>query len=143
MTDLEKAKALLCDSDYTCVLVLDENIYTSMQKGISPMLDIIAEKKDVAGYSVADKIVGKAAAMLFAYAGVKAVYAEVISKTAVEILKKYNIPFAYGTLTDFIINRKGDGICPMEQTVSDIYELEKAYIALKNKRDELRKENVR
>ncbi len=37
-----------------------------------------------------------------------------------EICKKYNIKIVYDILTDKIINRKGDDICPMEKLVADV-----------------------
>lgn len=102
------------------------------------MLDYIASSTDLKGFSAADKIIGKAAAMLFVKAGVKEVYGSVMSSSAAELLQKYNIPCSWGTLTDKIINRKGDGVCPMEQTVAGINDLTEAYEALLRRRNELR-----
>ncbi len=39
----------------------------------------------------------------------------------------------YKILTDKIINRSGTGICPMEETVSNIEDCEQGYVALKEK----------
>ncbi len=137
MSNIDKAKAHLQGENYTCVLCSGDILYTSYEKGISPMLDILDKHIDVRGFSAADKIVGRAAAMLFALAGVKELYAEVLSKPAAELLRKYGILFSYGTLTEAIINRKGDGICPMEEAVSGIDDLDQAFHAIKNKRDAL------
>ncbi len=142
MNNLKKAKELLKDSQYTCVLCKDDTIYTSTLKGISPMVEFLRNGINLKGFSAADKIVGKAAAMLFSLAEVKEVYAEVLSKSAAEYLSDRNIAFSYDTLTDKIINRKGDGICPMEKTVADLTDEMSAFEAIKNKLNELRKESL-
>ncbi|MBQ8687507.1 MAG: DUF1893 domain-containing protein, partial [Ruminococcus sp.] len=115
---------------------------TSTAAGISPMLDLIREGHDLHGFSAADKIVGKAAAMLFALAGIAELHAQVLSRFGAELLRIHGIAFTYDTLTEYIINRKGDGICPMEQTVADIdaMDLQTAFDAVYVKREELRKD---
>lgn len=139
MNDLVKAKAVLEAEELTCVLCKGDVLIKRSEKGISPMLDLISEGADLKGFSAADKIIGKAAAMLFSYSGVTEVYGQVMSRAAAEFLDTKGIAYSYGTMTETIINRKGDGICPMEQTVTDINDTEKAYRALLAKRDELRK----
>lgn len=138
MTDLEKAKKLLVDNK-TCVLVKDETIITSELKGIMPIISLLNNNTDLKAYSVADRIVGKAAASLFVYAGIKEVYGEVMSEAGMKVLEKYNIPYSYKIKTDKIINRTGDDICPMEKTVIDIDNPNDAYIALKKKVESLHK----
>ena len=112
-----QAKNLL--GDCTCVMYKGTTVYASQKTGISPILDWLAEGTDLRGFSAADKIVGKAAALLFVLAGVKEVYGEVMSKAGLAALQAHGIPCAYGTLTEHIINRRGDGICPFEATVQN------------------------
>ena len=138
MTDLEKAKELLIDNK-TCILVKDEMVITSELRGIMPVLNLLDTHTDLEGYSVADRIVGKAAALLFAYAGIKEAYGEVMSVAGMKVLEEFHIPYSYKTKTEKIINRAGDDICPMEKTVIDIDNPEDAYIALKKKVESLRK----
>lgn len=132
MKDVELAKKLLIN-DKTLVLVKDDKIIESSLNGIKPLINILNDGIDVSGYSIADKIVGKAQSMLIIKANIKEVYAKVLSKDAKELLTKYSIPFAYETLTDKIINRQGNDICPMEKIVKDIYDIDEAYIKLKEK----------
>ncbi len=136
--NLEKAKEILKTGDTTCVLCLGDCVYISEKSGISPMLDYLSEGINFAGYSAADKIVGKAAALLFAKAGVCEVYGEVVSRAALPVLKRYGIACTWGTLADHIINRRGDGCCPMEETVAAIDDPEEGYEALLKKRATLR-----
>ena len=139
MNSLEKAKELLKNDGYTCVLCRDNEIITSTERGVAPMLHNIEKGIDLKGFSAADKVIGKAAAMLFHIAGISYLYGEIMSKPAAEYLAGTDICFSYGTLADKIINRRGDGLCPMETVVSDITDPEEGFKAIKNKYNELRK----
>lgn len=145
MSNIRKAIMLLNSADYTCVLCKDDTVYTSSIRGVAPMINFIENGADLRGFSVADKVVGKAAAMLFVYAGVTEVYGHVISKAAVEVLNQYSIPYSFGKLADYIVNRSHTGMCPMEQTVKniEISELETAFNAINDKLTKLRKESVK
>ena len=137
MKDIEIAKQNL--SGHSICLCKNGDFFTDDGRGISPMLRFIEQGLDLSGYSAADVIVGKAAAMLFVKAKITSVYGEVMSKAAAEFLEKNNIPFTYGELTDKIINRRGDGVCPMEQTVASIDDCDAAYTALREKLNSMRK----
>ncbi len=104
------------------------------------MLKLLEEKTALSGFSAADKVVGKAAAMLFSLAGICELYAEVISRPAAEYLTQKGITFSYGELTDRIINRKGDGQCPMELAVKDISDPIEGLAAIKKRLEEIRKD---
>ena len=111
-------KESLLKNDYSIVA---SNGYFSFETGIRPIL--LAMKDDISffeGTSVADKIIGKASAMLLTLSGVKEVYTPVLSKAGQQIFEKYGIKYEYDELAEYIINRKGDGMCPMEMTVKDI-----------------------
>lgn len=97
------------------------DIITDDGRGISPMMKFISMGKDPKGYSAADMIVGKAAAS--------------------EYLEAHHIPHSYDKLTEQIINRTGDNICPMEAAVANISDPEEGYKALFNKIQEMRKSN--
>ena len=97
------------------------------------MIEFIKSGKNFKGFIAADRIVGRAAAFLYVCMGISSLYASVASSGAVEICKKYNIEFNYDTITESIINRKGDDICPMEKLVANIYEPLKAKEILFNK----------
>ena len=64
---------------------------------------------------IADKVVGKGAAVLMAAGGVRWVYADVISQSALEFLLTHNIEAEYGRVVPNIINRAGTDICPVEK----------------------------
>ena len=132
MNDWERAKSLLKSGSNSCVIIRDEDVLISQKRGIAPLVDLLQEKRDLSGYSAADKIVGKAAAMLFILLGVQAVYAPVMSKTAVQLFKEQGIEVENDTVVDTIINRKGTGSCPMESTVASISDPQKAFKAIQD-----------
>jgi len=131
---IEKAAACLI-GDATCVLYrTEEDIQISHEKGIRPLVLWMAEDENaLRGAAVADRIVGRAAAFLAVYGGAQAVYGEVMSEGAVSVLKNAGIAYKYKILTDKIINRRGDGPCPMEQAVADITNPAQAAAVLKAK----------
>ena len=138
INNLERAiKILEEEKELTLVLVLNEDIYKSTVKGIKPLLNLLNSGKKYLDYSAADKIVGKAAAMLYKLLGVKEIYGEVMSISAIKFLEQNNLNFKYKINTKEIINRKGTGICPMEQTVLNIENPIEAKKALDNKLKEL------
>ena len=101
------------------------------------MLDFIERNVDLKGYSFADIVVGKAC--LFVYGGITSVYADVLSESALEYLRSHAIEAEYGVLVKSILNRKGDGVCPMEACVANIDDANEAFIALKTKVAQMRK----
>lgn len=138
MTDIERAKELLSSGQYTCVLCRGERTITDTQTGIAPMMGLIGAGTDVRGFAVADRIVGRAAALLFVLAGVGEVYAGVMSRGAALELDRHGIAHSCGTLADNIVNRAGTGICPMEQAVTGIDDPRAAYEAIARRLSELR-----
>ncbi|OLS03649.1 DUF1893 domain-containing protein [Tissierella creatinophila] len=116
MKDIEIAKELLQKEDYTLVVVKSgEILFTSRDKGIKPMYRLVKDMKEISiGASIADKVIGRGAALLSGYLRVKEVYGEVMSKEAVEVLEKDSIDYSFLTLCDYIKNRDRTGLCPIE-----------------------------
>lgn len=137
MTDLQKAKSAL--AGHSIVLCKGDDIVISDKRGIAPMADFIAEGKNLNGYSAADLVVGKAAAMLFIKAGIVSVYAQTLSESGKAMLEKHCVPVEYFTLTQKIINRDKTDICPMERAVLNTDDIEEGYILIKQKLDALGK----
>lgn len=125
MTDIETARAGL--AGHTLCVCRDGQCLYSDKRGIAPMMEWFAQGKDLRGCAAADRIVGRAAAFLFVRGGVAAVHAGVLSAGGKDVLEAHGIPVTYDTLTDRIINRRGDDICPMEKAVADARDPEEAY----------------
>lgn len=137
MNDLEQAKAKLQEGEYTCVVCKETSLYTSTHRGVRPLMEWLGQGMNFAGYSAADKVVGKATAFLYVKLGVKEVYARVISKPALEVLHLNEILIEYDLLVDNIINRKGDGFCPFELAVLNVDDVNIAIHSIKQKLVEL------
>ncbi|MCH5155307.1 MAG: DUF1893 domain-containing protein [Clostridiales bacterium] len=131
MTDLQIAKNNL--AGHTICLCKDGECIVSDKRGISPIMGFIADGVNLTGYSVADVVVGKAAAMLFVKCAIKSVFAKILSKAAKRVLETHGLYFEYETLAENIINRAGTDICPMEKAVLNTDDIEEAYLLLKKR----------
>lgn len=137
---LHSAIELLHQEDLTCVILGREETLRFRLRGIRPMTDTLRDCPEVLrGAYIADRIIGKAAAMLAAAGGAKAVYGEVMSETGLKMLQDHGIEAQYGTLTPAIRNRENTGICPMEQTVQSLDDPKDALPALLQTIDRLTK----
>ena len=117
--DQERAKELLLQECYTLVLCRGDITHTDTRRGIRPLLDLWEQGTTVQGFSAADKVVGKAAAFLYALLQMGSVHAQVISQPALDLLIQAGIPVTYETLVTAIKNRTNTGFCPMETAVWD------------------------
>ncbi|MBQ8210231.1 MAG: DUF1893 domain-containing protein [Clostridia bacterium] len=140
MTDkLKKAKTILQNGGHTCVLYNGSEILHSDTRGVAPLLGWLESDRDFSSFSAADKVIGKAAAMLYVLIGIKEVYADVISKYATDVFEKHGIEYYYTQRVDAIRNRTDTGFCPMEEATLDIDEPTDALTAIKSKLEQLKK----
>lgn len=140
MSDLERAKAYLTEHvNCSVVFVHGEEILSSELKGVRPLLKFLEDGANFQSGAVADRVVGRGAALLHACLNTETLYAEVMSKSAEEVLRHYGIKFSCGVLTEYIANRKNDGPCPMEEATRGIFDKEEGRKAIQNKLKELSK----
>ena len=137
MQNFIAAKTILNREGINLVLMKDDRGFQSSDRGIRALLAQVTGQADWEGATAADRIVGKASAMLYTILGVKEVYAAVLSKPGRAVLEQAGIYYEYGTLTDNIINRAGTGLCPMEDAVKDIDDPALAVEALRKRVAEL------
>lgn len=123
---------ILEDEALTCVIQQDGMIYRETANGIRPILHQLKENH-LAQAIVADKVIGKAAAMLFVYGKVSEIHTQLISEHARQYLQQKHIPFTFETCVPYIINRTKDGMCPMEATVLNCNDETIAYALLLKK----------
>lgn len=133
INNLETLKQALQDNDYTCVISFADGLYTSRERGVKPLLALLDSGTDVRGACAVDKVVGRAAAFIYVKLGISALYAPVISKSALEVLNDAGITVLYDEFTEAIINRRGDGFCPMESAVREISDTDKAIAVLRER----------
>jgi hypothetical protein len=126
MKDIEYAKKLMFENNYTFVMVKNNNVMkTSNDKGIRPIFEAVCSfGKEMEGASVADRVIGKAAALLAAKGKVSSVYTNIISTPAKNTL------FTYGISPEF--QEEVDKIeCIMEKLTLKLKEPESAYKHIK------------
>ena len=117
MTDIEKAKEAL--GSHSIALCKNGEVITSDKRGVAPLVEIIQSGTDISGFSAADRVVGKAAAMLMLKAGVAKIYALTISESAERLLKSHGVQVSFKNRTTRIMNRDNTGTCPMETAVAN------------------------
>lgn len=122
-TDLDLARALLiANKDATLVAVRGDGIVVCRDRGVKPLLKMVAEGRSLKGFSVADKVVGKAPALLYAVLGPEAVFSPVMSWTGRAVLLAAGIFVSHDVLVPHISNRAKSGQCPMDESVTNIWE---------------------
>src|SRR5699024_7282785 len=105
------------EDDYTFVAAKDgQIIFKSSEKGIKPMYRFVTEIKERAkDASIADRVIGRGAALLASTLGIREIYAELISKEGIDVLKEHDIPYAYDVLCNYIKNKDRTDYCPIEK----------------------------
>lgn len=137
MKNLENAKKILKDGNFTCVLCKDGTTYTTTERGVKPLVRWLTEETNLQGFSAADKVVGKATAYLYCLLGVKAVHSQVMSGAAARVLEENGIAASQDLLVENIINRQGTGICPFEEAVWEIHDPKNALTAIRCKMEQM------
>ena len=100
----------------SCVIYNDDHTHLFHKRGVQDLHQLLRTSPDtLRGAMIADKVVGKGAAVLMTAGGVRWVYADVISQSALELLLTHNIEAEYGRVVPKIINRAGTDICPVER----------------------------
>jgi len=129
MNNLERAKDILEKNKYTFVLMMDgKTIKTSHKKGIIPFMEMIRDNRELMrGAVIADKVIGKAAALLAVGYKVQQIYTEILSQQAKEVLDQYSVFYQYEKYVDYIQNRSKSGQCPMEKLTKDTNDPKTAY----------------
>lgn len=98
-------------------------------RGILPLLSLY-RKGALKDAVIIDKIVGRAAALLLLAGGARACHAAVASDGAIALLSRHGFRFTYEERTSHIVNRKGTGICPMEEATAAVANPKEAPAAL-------------
>lgn len=120
--DLKLAKEVVESKEGVFAAFKDgKMIYSSSGKGVKPALEFLALGLEITqGSSVADRVIGKGSSMIISMSGCKSIYAGVISEDARRYLRGRKFDVTFGKRVDNIINRKGDGLCPVEKLLKGI-----------------------
>lgn len=105
----------------SCAILSGGRISIFRQRGIRDLYQLlIRQPQTLSGAFIADKVVGKGAASLMILGGVSGIFADVISRPALDLLQKTGIELSYGQAAEYIINRAGTGMCPVEALCIDL-----------------------
>ncbi len=115
MDNLIKAKDIIENTPAVFAAVSNNEVCTSEKRGITALLDYYEACKSFENFAIADRVIGKAAAMLMCMMNAKTVHAQTISRHALAFFEETGVNITYGILCDYVKNRTGDGICPMEE----------------------------
>jgi len=109
------------------VITRNGESHLSRERGVMPLVTLIDSLGDgLRGAVLADKVVGRAAALMAVPAGFVRVHALVMSEPARRVLAAHGIPATWDRLVPGIRNRNDDGPCPMEALTMEIEDPSKA-----------------
>ena len=112
----EQAAGLLFTEKCSCVIRNGDTVRIFRQRGVADLYRLLHEEPHLLqGAFIADKVVGKGAAALMVLGGVAGLFADVVSRPALELLAGAGIAVEYTVAVPNIVNRAGTGICPVEQ----------------------------
>ena len=139
---LYKAKRMIAKKEVSCALIRNGRIiYTASGRGVSPLLTVYEQNKELLKDSFAvDKIIGKAAAIILVLGGAREAYGEIMSVAARDFLTLHAVTVSYGRCVDVISSRDGKGICPIEKSVLDIDDPSEGLLKLKQTLVDLKKQ---
>ena len=117
--DLDLAKNTLREEELSLAVAKDGKVlFRSKSHGVADLLAMVSDIGRLAeGSSLADSIVGRAAALLCVYSKIIAVYGANMSEGALSVFKANDIKCEYGTLVPKILNRRKNDICPFDKAV--------------------------
>lgn len=129
MRDLELARTRLKTTGLALVIVKDGAVlFEDDSPGIMGFLRAVEELKErLVGCSVGDRVVGRAVAMLCAYAHVKSVYAVTLSEGGKKALENFGVYFEFERLVPKILDMAKKDVCPFERLAEKTRSPEEAY----------------
>lgn len=121
---LEEARTLFSGGKAAVVLV-KHGVIVAMDsgRGVAPLLSLYDNRpKDLDGAWVIDKVIGRAAAAIAVAGGAVRVHGILISEEAKAFLAEKGVPCSGDVVVPKILNRRRDGLCPLEASVQGISE---------------------
>ena len=116
---------------YSCVVAKGNEVRTFTRQGVADLYELFtSDRPFLRDSSVADKVVGKAAATLIILGGVSRLYADVISEPAIDLLRQSAVEFSFGKAVPFVANRDQSGVCPLENLCMKAASLQEALVLI-------------
>lgn len=129
MTNLEVVKEKLYSTNASLVVLYENGECKEYyQNRINDIREILQNDKNALKNAIiADKVIGKVAGSILTVAGVKEIYADVMSKYAIPVLEENNVEYEYKNLVSYVQNNDKTGMCPMENKYKDELDIKKIY----------------
>jgi hypothetical protein len=133
MSDVAAARSILDAENLAFVIVRDQVVLArGAERGVSELFATIetlgANAKDA---SLADKVIGKAVALIAISAGIRAVSTPLASRSAERVLRAHGLAVTADAFVPEIMNRKRDALCPLEQLTHSIDDASMAVMKLR------------
>ncbi|MBM4401506.1 MAG: DUF1893 domain-containing protein [Crenarchaeota archaeon] len=140
MNDLEIAKTQLHRKELTLAIVKNgEVLFETHSHRIAGFLGAIEKLGDaLEGAAVADRVAGKAIALLCVYAKISDVYAEVLSEKAKAVFEENGVHHEWKELVKTVLDLNKSGMCPFEKVAADMSDPKAAYRKFKALQESLK-----
>jgi iron complex outermembrane receptor protein/vitamin B12 transporter len=132
--DLEIAKKRLTENHLSFSIVKEEKIiFESGSNGLKDLFEAVNKLgTSLINASIADQIVGKAAASLFVYSRANFVFAVTISEKGLKLLEQNHVSTEYLNIVPNVLNKERADLCPFEKMVLNCRDAKEAFSVLKN-----------
>lgn len=129
MTNLEVVKEKLYSTNASLVVqYANGEVKEYYQNRIKDIKEILKnDKQALQGATIADKVIGKVASSILTVAGVKEIYADVMSRYAIPVLEENGVRYEYKNLVEYVQNNDKTGMCPMESKYREETDINKIY----------------
>ncbi|MGM0446003.1 MAG: DUF1893 domain-containing protein [Bacillota bacterium] len=133
MNEKELAINGLNNSEYSLIIVKDNKIvYKSKKESVGSIVGLLENNSELLKEAiVADKIIGRAVAMICDYSSVKFCYGKIVSSGAVDIFEKRNLEYKAENIVKAIKNRDNTDLCPIEKLTLDVVDSEEGITRIK------------
>ncbi len=117
---LDELKDYMRTGGYTLVVYDGAVPHPFKGRGVADLYRLLSDSPETLSCAVVvDKVIGKGAAALMILGGVAEVYSDVVSSAALNLFKNSSVRVSYGNEVPYIVNRAGDGVCPVETLCRD------------------------
>jgi hypothetical protein len=132
--DLEIVKKRLKENSVSLSIVKEGKIlFESRSHGLKDLFEAVnGLRTSLRNASIADQIVGKAAAFLFVYSRVNSVFAVTISEKGLKLLERNDVSAEFQNIVPNVLNRERTDVCPFEKLVLNCRDTKEAFGILGN-----------
>jgi len=133
-TDLEIAKKRLTENRVSLSIVKEGKIlFESRSHGLKDLFGAVNKLgTSLRNASIADQIVGKAAAFLFVYSRVNSVFAVTIGEKGLKLLEQNHVSAEFRSIVPNVLNKERTDVCPFEKMVLNCRDAKEVFGILEN-----------